>query len=168
MALSIPLCGADVAKRLLHTADSVQELFDRAANAPSDDIFSDVEGLGAMRSAAFVKWCKDPSNQALVADLLGQVTLTMPATAPTTGACAGLTFVITGDVHHYANRNAFKAYVESAGGKVAGSVSGATNFLVNNDAASTSSKNRKARELGIPVITEDEFVARFGPEAKGE
>jgi DNA ligase (NAD+) len=86
----------------------------------------------------------------------------MPAAAPTTGTCAGLTFVITGDVHHFANRNAFKAYVESAGGKVAGSVSKATSFLVNNDIESTSGKNRKARELGIPVISEDEFISRFG------
>ena len=73
-----------------------------------------------------------------------------------------LTFVITGDVHTFRNRDEFKAYVEQQGGKVAGSVSGKTSFLVNNDAASQSSKNRKAGELGVPVITEDEFIARFG------
>ena len=175
VALSIPLCGPDVAKRLLG-AHPVRELFDaaRAAGRPDDlfaqgdDVFAGIEGIGPGKSAAFVEWCRDPSHLAVVDDLLGEVELEAHQAAPTTGACAGLTFVITGDVHHYANRNAFKAYVESAGGKVAGSVSGATNFLVNNDAASTSSKNRKARELGIPVITEDEFVARFGPEAKGE
>ena len=154
----------------------MRELFDaaRAAGRPDDlfaqgdDVFAGIEGIGPGKSAAFVEWCRDPGHLAVVDDLLGEVELEAHQAAPTTGACAGLTFVITGDVHHYANRNAFKAYVESAGGKVAGSVSGATNFLVNNDAASTSSKNRKARELGIPVITEDEFVARFGPEAKGE
>ena len=175
VALSIPLCGPDVAKRLLG-AHPVRELFDAARNAgrpddlfaQGDDVFAGIEGIGPGKSAAFVEWCRDPRHVAIVDDLLGEVELEAHQAAPTTGACAGLTFVITGDVHHYANRNAFKAYVESAGGKVAGSVSGATNFLVNNDAASTSSKNRKARELGIPVITEDEFVARFGPEAKGE
>ena len=73
-----------------------------------------------------------------------------------------MTFVITGDVHQFKNRDAFKAYVEANGGKVAGSVSKKTDFLVNNDAASASSKNKKAAELGIPVITEDEFVSRFG------
>ena len=78
------------------------------------------------------------------------------------GSCAGLTFVITGDVHTFKNRDAFKAYVEAQGGRVAGSVSGKTAFLVNNDALSASSKNLKARELGIPVITEDEFIIRFG------
>ena len=60
------------------------------------------------------------------------------------------------------NRTALKAYIEGAGGKVAGSVSKATSFLINNDATSTSGKNRKAQELGIPVISEDDFVARFG------
>ena len=78
------------------------------------------------------------------------------------GKCEGLTFVITGDVHHYKNRDEFKAYVEAAGGKVTGSVTSKTNFLVNNDVRSTSSKNRKAQELGIPIISEEEFVERFG------
>ena len=72
-----------------------------------------------------------------------------------------MTFVITGDVHHFKNRNEFKAYVESQGGKVAGSVSKKTNYLVNNDLESTSSKNRKAKELGVEIITEDTFVEMF-------
>jgi DNA ligase (NAD+) len=78
------------------------------------------------------------------------------------GSCAGLTFVITGDVHHFKNRNEFKAYVESQGGKVAGSVSGKTNFLVNNDVESASSKNKKAKDLGVPILSEEDFIARFG------
>ena len=76
--------------------------------------------------------------------------------------CKGLTFVITGDVFQFRNREEFKAYVTDQGGKVAGSVSGKTDFLVNNDPESGSSKNRKARELGIPIISEEEFVSRFG------
>ena len=63
--------------------------------------------------------------------------------------------MITGDVHHYKNRDEFKAYVESQGGKVTGSVSKKTAYLVNNDVESASSKNRKAKELGIPIISED-------------
>ena len=78
------------------------------------------------------------------------------------GACAGLTFVVTGEVHRFANRDALKAYVAAEGGKVTGSVSAKTDFLINNDVASTSGKNRKAKELGVPVISEDEFIARFG------
>ena len=162
VALSIPLCGGDVAKRLLRSVSSVQELFDKAANAQAENIFADIDGLGDVRSAAFVQWCKVPANQVLVEDLLGQVTLTMPVAAPTGGACAGLTFVITGDVHHWPNRAALKAYIEGAGGKVAGSVSKATSFLINNDVTSTSGKNKKAQELGIPVISEDDFRERFG------
>jgi DNA ligase (NAD+) len=161
VALSIPLCGIDVAKRLLRTVSSVQELFDKAVNAPSDDVFADIDGLGAVRSAAFVQWCKAPENQALVADLLGQVSLSMPAAA-SGGKCAGITFVVTGDLHHYANRDALKAFIESQGGKVAGSVSAKTGFLINNDVTSTSGKNKKAQSLGIPVISEDEFISRFG------
>ena len=78
------------------------------------------------------------------------------------GTCNGLTFVITGDVHQFKNRDEFKAYVEAQGGKVAGSVSGKTNYLVNNDVESASSKNKKAKELGVEIISEDAFVEMFG------
>ena len=161
VALSIPLCGSDVAKRLLLSVSNVRELFDKAANAEAENVFADIDGLGEIRSAAFVRWCKDSTNLTLVGDLLGQLTLAMPAVASAGGACAGLTFVITGDVHHWPNRAALKAYIEGAGGKVAGSVSKATSFLINNDVTSTSGKNKKAQELGIPVISEDDFRARF-------
>jgi DNA ligase (NAD+) len=78
------------------------------------------------------------------------------------GRCAGITFVITGDVHDFKNRDEFKAYVESQGGKVAGSVSKKTGYLVNNDVESTSSKNKKAKDLGVPIISEDTFIEMFG------
>jgi DNA ligase (NAD+) len=97
-----------------------------------------------------------------VIDLLSQVELTMPTVVSSGGACAGLTFVITGDVHHWPNRAALKAYIEGAGGKVAGSVSKATSFLINNDVTSTSGKNKKAKELNIPIISEDDFRKQFG------
>ena len=73
--------------------------------------------------------------------------------------CDGLTFVVTGDVHHYKNRNELKAYIESQGGKVTGSVSKSTHYLINNDAESQSSKNKKAHELNIPIITEQQSIA---------
>lgn len=76
--------------------------------------------------------------------------------------CQGLTFVITGKVSSFKNRDAFANYVELQGGKVSGSISKNTNYLVNNDASSTSSKNKKAMELGIPIITEVEFIEKFG------
>ena len=72
-----------------------------------------------------------------------------------------MTFVITGDVHSFKNRSEFKSFVEAEGGKVTGSVSKKTNYLVNNDLESTSSKNNKARELNIPIISEDRFNEMF-------
>ena len=71
---------------------------------------------------------------------------------------AGKTFVITGTVEHFANRNEARALIESLGGKVTGSVTAKTDYLINNDITSGSSKNKKAKELGIPIITEEEFL----------
>ena len=70
----------------------------------------------------------------------------------------GKTFVITGSVEHFANRNEAKALIESLGGKVTGSVTAKTDYLINNDQTSNSSKNKKAKELGIPILTEEEFL----------
>jgi DNA ligase (NAD+) len=72
-----------------------------------------------------------------------------------------MVFVITGSVEHFANRNEVKAVIENKGGKVTGSVTSKTNYLINNDVNSTSSKNKKAKELGIPIITEEEFINQF-------
>lgn len=168
VALSIPLCGADVAKRLLG-AYGVKDLFAKAAEAArseggGEDVFAAIDGIGPGKSAAFVDWCADPRHLAVVEDILSQVTLEDVAAPVASGACAGLTFVVTGEVRHFANRDALKAYVAAQGGKVTGSVSAKTDFLINNDVASTSGKNRKAKELGVPVISEDEFIARFGRE----
>ena len=169
VALSIPLCGVDVAKRLL-SAYSVEDLFAKAAEAahpvdlfsPGPEVFAAIDGIGPGKSAAFVTWCGDPAHLAVVKDVLHEVTLNAYVAPKSGGACAGLTFVITGDVHHWPNRAALKAYIEGAGGKVAGSVSKATSFLINNDVTSTSGKNKKAKELGISVISEDDFRERFG------
>ena len=70
--------------------------------------------------------------------------------------------MITGKVNQFANRDAFEEYVKAHGGKVAGSVSKNTDYLVSNDSESTSSKNKKAKELGVPIITEGEFIQKFG------
>ncbi|MBR6494275.1 MAG: BRCT domain-containing protein, partial [Prevotella sp.] len=73
----------------------------------------------------------------------------------------GMTFVITGETHHFKNRKELQDYIESQGGRVAGSVSGSTSFLINNDIESTSGKNKKAKELGIPILSEYDFLSRF-------
>ena len=74
----------------------------------------------------------------------------------------GMSFVITGKVNHFKNRDELKVLIESRGGKVAGSISGKTNYLINNDIESASSKNVSAKKLGIPIISEDVFIEMFG------
>jgi len=81
-----------------------------------------------------------------------------PDTPPATGPLSGLVFVITGDVHAYPNRKALQSHIEGLGGRVTGSVTARTSYLINNDAASESSKNKKAAQLGVPVITEEQFI----------
>ena len=158
-ALSIPQIGLDAAKKLVDACGWPG--FVQALEEGKD--FSEVNGLGPERSACIRRWYADEKNSRIFYELLELMSI--PSAEPVTevkGSCAGLTFVITGDVHSFKNRDAFKAYVEANGGKVAGSVSKKTNFLVNNDVESTSSKNLKARELGIPILSEDDFIAQFG------
>ena len=81
---------------------------------------------------------------------------------------AGVNFVITGSVEHFANRGEVKELIESLGGKVTGSVTSKTNYLINNDVTSNSSKNKKARELGIPILSEEDFLKMIGEESNAD
>lgn len=159
-ALNIPLCGGDVAKKLL-SRYKVKELIETARLSMFDDEFASIDGIGPEKSAKFIAWFKDDVHFQHVQHLLSELIIEEQEHVDMGNKCQGLTFVVTGDVHHYKNRNELKAYIESQGGKVTGSVSKSTNFLINNDAASQSSKNKKAHELNIPIITEDEFIERF-------
>ena len=159
-ALNIPLCGGDVAKKLL-SRYKVKELIETARLSMFDDEFASIDGIGPEKSAKFIAWFKDDIHFQHVQHLLSELIIEEQESVETGNKCQGLTFVVTGDVHHYKNRNELKAYIESQGGKVTGSVSKSTNFLINNDAASQSSKNKKAHELNIPIITEDEFIEKF-------
>lgn len=159
-ALNIPLCGQDVCKRLL-VAYPIAELIAIAKTTEDSTFFSHIDHIGPEKSASFVAWFHDEENQQCVEHLLAQINVSQASLQPKGVMCDGLTFVITGDVHHYKNRSALKAYIESQGGKVTGSVSKSTNYLINNDIASTSGKNQKAQQLGIPVISEEDFIARF-------
>ena len=160
-ALCIPLVGPDVAKKLL-SAYSFEELFSTAAAADDPEVFSDIDGIGPEKSRAFVQWVKEEANQQILARLMKEVEVTRSVSEPSGAKCEGLTFVVTGDVHIYKNRNELKAYIESQGGKVTGSVSKNTSYLINNDVTSTSGKNRKAQELGIPILSEEAFEEQFG------
>ena len=168
-ALNIPLCGLDVCKRLLSAyplddlvIEAIKQSDDLfATQAEPQDVFAHVNGIGPEKSAQFVSWFRNPQNLARYRRLLTKLSVTTPDVSASGTLCAGLTFVITGDVHHYKNRNELKAYIESQGGKVASAVSGSTSFLINNDVTSTSGKNKKAKELNIPIISEDEFILKY-------
>lgn len=159
-ALNIPLCGGDVCKRLL-AQYPIAELIEKA-RSEADDYFAHIPGIGPEKSASVVKWMKDDDNYDMLQRLLDKVTIAETDSQAEVGTrCAGLTFVVTGDVHHFKNRNELKAYIESQGGKVTGSVSKSTSFLINNDVTSTSGKNKKAQELGIQILSEDDFIAKY-------
>ena len=176
-ALSIPLCGQDVCNRLL-SAYSFEELTKLAKGdskntdegsilqpnlftPQAEEALAMVPGIGSEKAGSFVKWFKNRENQEVFDRLLPELDIEQSSTAAVGNRCQGLTFVVTGDVFHFKNRNELKAYIESQGGKVTGSVSKSTSFLINNDVTSTSGKNQKAAQLGIPVISEDEFISKF-------
>ena len=168
-ALNIPLCGLDVCKRLL-SAYPLDDLVNEAVKQSNDlfatqaepqEVFAHVNGIGPEKSAQFVLWFRNSGNMERYRRLKEKLTIKATALTPTGNACEGLTFVITGDLHHYKNRNELKAYIESQGGKVASAVSGSTSYLINNDVTSTSGKNKKAQQLGIPILSEDDFIAQF-------
>lgn len=160
-ALTIPMCGQDVCKRLL-AAYPLTELVGEAERAQDPAFFATIDGIGPEKSASFIRWCQDGRNTAMLRRLLGELELRQEQAAATGARCDGLTFVVTGDVYRYKNRGELKAYIESQGGKVTGSVSKATDYLINNDANSASGKNQKARQLGTPIISEAEFIEKFG------
>ena len=158
-ALSIPLIGIDAAKKMIMacgTAGFTRRMI-------SGEGFDDIDGIGPEKSGSVLTWYANDKNRALWDKLLTKVSIEqVEPVADISGSCKDMVFVITGDVHIFKNRNEFKAYVESQGGKVTGSVSKKTNYLVNNDINSTSSKNAKAKELGVEIITEEMFIERFG------
>ncbi len=129
-----------------------------ALRAMTQEELSGIDGIGPVLAASVRSYFDDDKNRALLARLLPELTIEAE-TAPAGAGFDGLTFVITGSVEHFANRKALQQEIESLGGKVSGSVSAKTSYLINNDAASNSTKNRTARELGIPVITEEEYLA---------
>ena len=158
-ALCIPLIGVDAAKKIIRTC-GWQGFLDRIR---SGEGFENVDGIGAEKSGAILNWYRNEENRRVFEKLLDALNIndTEPQNSAE-GSCIGLSFVITGDVHSFKNRDEFKAYVEAQGGSVKSSVSAKTDFLVNNDSQSTSSKNLKAKELNIPIITENEFIEKFG------
>lgn len=136
--------------------------FHRIIRADVEELVQ-IEGIGEVLAQAFCSFFQDNANQEMVSSLLGEISF-LKEEQEQIQTLENKVFVITGSVEHFDNRDALKAYIESLGGKVTGSVSKKTDYLINNDTTSNSSKNKKARELGIAILSEEEFLAL----AKGE
>lgn len=122
------------------------------------EMLSEIPGVGGVIAKAYVDYFAEEHHRDLYQKLLQELELPAEESAPEAQIFEGKNFVITGSVHHFANRAEVKELIESKGGKVTGSVTSKTHFLINNDVESTSSKNKKARELGVPIISEEEFL----------
>ena len=133
---------------------------DKVINAGMDRL-SAIDGIGEVIAGAFVKYFSDNNNRELFHSLLKEVNIEEEA-SKAEEIFKDVNFVVTGSVEHFKNRNAVKAVIEERGGKVTGSVTSKTAYLINNDKLSTSSKNKKALELGIPIISEEEFIEMLG------
>lgn len=153
-ALGIPGIGAANAKLLCrffgHDIEKLRE-------ADAEDLAM-IEGIGPVLAESIAGYFKDAGNRERLAALLSELEISMPEQTSGEQTLEGKVFVITGSVTHFANRGEVKELIESKGGKVTGSVTSKTDYLINNDVTSTSGKNKKAKELGIPVISEDDFL----------
>lgn len=121
-----------------------------------------IDGVGDVIARSFADYFASPEHNKTVDDLLQEITLETVQTDSQAQDLSGLVFVITGSLEHFENRSALKETIENAGGKVTGSVTQKTSYLINNDIASTSSKNKKAKELDVPIITEEQAMEQFG------
>lgn len=128
----------------------------------SPEDLSAIDGVGEVIANAFVAYFRNEKHVEEVKKLLQELVIPKEEKQEGEQIFAGVNFVITGSVEHFSNRNEVKEVIERKGGKVTGSVTSKTNYLINNDTTSTSSKNKKARELGIAIISEEEFLKMLG------
>lgn len=159
-AVGIPGVGISGARILC--ADFDDDL-DKIREADRETL-SSVEGIGPVLAENIAGYFEDERTAAAFDALLAELHLIREKKQDVPQTLAGKTFVITGKVNHFANRDELKAKILSLGGKAAGSVSAKTDYLINNDVTSTSSKNKKARELGIPILSEEDFLAMISGE----
>ncbi len=131
--------------------------FNRIRQAAMEELVV-IDGIGEVIAQSVIDYFQNEHNKKMVDALLEEVELLVPEMSENAQSLEGKTFVITGSVNHFKNRNELKAKIEELGGKVTGSVSAKTDYLINNDNTSTSSKNKKAKELGIPILTEEDFL----------
>ncbi len=153
-SLGIPNIGIANAKVICRALGNEP---DRVLHAAAEEL-DEIPGVGAVIAQAYVNYFSDEEHREVFSRLLDEVEIEQEELTEDSQKFAGVNFVITGSVEHFANRGEVKEEIERRGGKVTGSVTSKTNYLINNDLNSTSSKNRKARELGIPILSEEQFL----------
>lgn len=153
-SLGIPNIGIANAKVICRELGNDPQ---RLLNATAEEL-AEISGVGDVIAKAYVDYFEDNERRDVFERLLGEVEISKEEQSADSEKFAGLNFVITGSVEHFANRAEVKEEIEKRGGKVTGSVTSKTDYLINNDVNSTSSKNRKARELGVPIISEEDFI----------
>ena len=152
-SLGIPNIGISNAKMICRALGEDPKRVIRA----TEEELSTISGVGGVIAGTFVEYFKDTAHVDVFDRLLKEVELTKE-TSEEDQKFAGVNFVITGSVEHFVNRAQVKEEIEKRGGKVTGSVTSKTNYLINNDSGSGTAKNKKARELGIPIISEEDFL----------
>ena len=136
---------------------------DAIKKAETED-FTEIDGIGSVMAENLVRYFRDPETLAQFDDLVSVLDIRAEENARVPQTLEGMTVVITGSLAHFANREAMQAQIEAHGGKASGSVSSKTSCLVNNDSLSASTKNKTAQKLGVPILTEDEFLEKYMPE----
>ena len=152
-ALGITGIGRHDGKTFEKELGSIEKVTERMESGN----FTDLSDFGAEKERIINAWYA--KNKPVYERLLAELNVQKAKQTESSAAVNGKTFVITGKLVHYTNRDALVKVIEEAGGKVAGSVSKNTNYLINNDVESTSGKNKKAKDLNIPIISEEDFMA---------
>ena len=155
-SLGISGIGLSNAKMICKAFDND---FDKIRKVSREELI-EIDGVGEVLADSFVRFFEKENNNHVVDDLLKIIKIE-DSESSVQNDMEGMNFVITGSVNHFSNRGAVKELVESRGGKVTGSVTSKTKYLINNDSTSNSSKNKQAKELGVQIITEDEFIDMF-------
>ena len=155
--LGIANIGLVNAKMLCRHFDYDLDALQRA----KEEELSDIEGVGDVIAGAFVSYMNNPANKDKIDHLLPELHLEKPESSTENQNLAGLSFVVTGTLNSFENRNALKEEIEKRGGKVTGSVTSKTECLINNDVTSSSSKNKKAKELNVPILSEEDFLQKY-------
>ena len=132
-----------------------------AIKAADVEELSEIEGIGGVLAKAICEYFKEEKNLGQLSGLLAEIEIEPEQTGDQEQTLSGMSFVITGSLTHFANRNELKELIENKGGKVTGSVTGKTVCLINNDVTSSSAKNKKAAELGVKILSEDAFMEEY-------